>query len=149
MPASRATSSRRRPVTRRRSPPYTGNPACWGVTLARRLLRNSRISLRTSLRTPRALLLSVMSSLYEPLPVPGGHCRGPPRQTLPRVASGWFGCPGRRNHAVGWSQQEECTRMSEKKVWFIAGAGRGLGADIASAALAAGHAVVATARNPY
>jgi NAD(P)-dependent dehydrogenase (short-subunit alcohol dehydrogenase family) len=38
--------------------------------------------------------------------------------------------------------------MSEKKVWFITGAGRGLGVDIARAALAAGHAVVATARNP-
>ena len=37
--------------------------------------------------------------------------------------------------------------MSEKKVWFITGAGRGLGVDIAEAALAAGHAVVATARN--
>jgi NAD(P)-dependent dehydrogenase (short-subunit alcohol dehydrogenase family) len=37
--------------------------------------------------------------------------------------------------------------MSEKKVWFITGAGRGLGVDIARAALAAGHAVVATARN--
>jgi NAD(P)-dependent dehydrogenase (short-subunit alcohol dehydrogenase family) len=37
--------------------------------------------------------------------------------------------------------------MSEKKVWFITGAGRGLGIDIAKAALAAGHAVVATARN--
>ena len=37
--------------------------------------------------------------------------------------------------------------MSEKKVWFITGASRGLGVDIAKAALAAGHAVVATARN--
>ena len=37
--------------------------------------------------------------------------------------------------------------MSKKKVWFITGAGRGLGVDIAKAALAAGHAVVATARN--
>jgi NAD(P)-dependent dehydrogenase (short-subunit alcohol dehydrogenase family) len=37
--------------------------------------------------------------------------------------------------------------MSEKQVWFITGAGRGLGVDIAKAALAAGHAVVATARN--
>jgi NAD(P)-dependent dehydrogenase (short-subunit alcohol dehydrogenase family) len=36
--------------------------------------------------------------------------------------------------------------MNEKKVWFITGAGRGLGVDIAKAALAAGHAVVATAR---
>jgi NAD(P)-dependent dehydrogenase (short-subunit alcohol dehydrogenase family) len=37
--------------------------------------------------------------------------------------------------------------MSEKKVWLITGAGRGMGVDIAKAALAAGHAVVATARN--
>jgi NAD(P)-dependent dehydrogenase (short-subunit alcohol dehydrogenase family) len=37
--------------------------------------------------------------------------------------------------------------MSEKKVWLITGAGRGMGADIARAALEAGHAVVATARN--
>lgn len=38
--------------------------------------------------------------------------------------------------------------MTEKKVWFITGAGRGMGADIAKAALAAGHAVVATGRHP-
>jgi len=37
--------------------------------------------------------------------------------------------------------------MAEKKVWLITGAGRGLGVDIARAALAAGHAVVATGRN--
>jgi NAD(P)-dependent dehydrogenase (short-subunit alcohol dehydrogenase family) len=37
--------------------------------------------------------------------------------------------------------------MNEKKVWFITGAGRGLGVDIAKAALAADHAVVATARD--
>jgi NAD(P)-dependent dehydrogenase (short-subunit alcohol dehydrogenase family) len=37
--------------------------------------------------------------------------------------------------------------MSEKKVWLITGAGRGLGVDIARAALTAGHAVVGTARN--
>jgi NAD(P)-dependent dehydrogenase (short-subunit alcohol dehydrogenase family) len=35
-----------------------------------------------------------------------------------------------------------------KKVWFITGAGRGLGLDIAKSALAAGHAVVATGRDP-
>jgi NAD(P)-dependent dehydrogenase (short-subunit alcohol dehydrogenase family) len=38
--------------------------------------------------------------------------------------------------------------MTDKKVWFITGAGRGMGVDIAKAALAAGHAVVATGRNP-
>src|SRR4051794_12964278 len=37
--------------------------------------------------------------------------------------------------------------MSEKNIWFVTGAGRGLGVDITKAALAAGHAVVATARN--
>ena len=34
-----------------------------------------------------------------------------------------------------------------KKVWLITGAGRGMGADIARAALAGGHAVVASGRN--
>jgi NAD(P)-dependent dehydrogenase (short-subunit alcohol dehydrogenase family) len=37
--------------------------------------------------------------------------------------------------------------MERKKVWFITGAGRGMGVDIAKAALAAGHAVVATGRD--
>jgi len=37
--------------------------------------------------------------------------------------------------------------MIEREVWFITGAGRGLGIDIAKAALAAGHAVVATGRD--
>ena len=38
--------------------------------------------------------------------------------------------------------------MNNSKIWFITGAGRGMGADIAKAALAAGHKVVATGRNP-
>jgi len=38
--------------------------------------------------------------------------------------------------------------MTDNNVWLITGAGRGMGVDIAKAALAAGHAVVATARNP-
>lgn len=38
--------------------------------------------------------------------------------------------------------------MESKKVWFITGAGRGMGVDIAKAVLAAGHSVVATGRNP-
>jgi NAD(P)-dependent dehydrogenase (short-subunit alcohol dehydrogenase family) len=37
--------------------------------------------------------------------------------------------------------------VSNKKVWFITGAGRGMGVDFAKAALAAGHAVVATGRD--
>ena len=38
--------------------------------------------------------------------------------------------------------------MADKKVWLITGAGRGMGVDIARAALAAGDAVVATGRAP-
>jgi NAD(P)-dependent dehydrogenase (short-subunit alcohol dehydrogenase family) len=38
--------------------------------------------------------------------------------------------------------------MTEKKIWLVTGAGRGLGVDIAKAILAAGHAVVATGRDP-
>ena len=37
--------------------------------------------------------------------------------------------------------------MSKQKIWFITGAGRGLGVDIAKAALAAGHAGVASGRD--
>ena len=37
--------------------------------------------------------------------------------------------------------------MSKKKVWFITGASRGMGADFAKAALAAGKAVVASGRD--
>jgi NAD(P)-dependent dehydrogenase (short-subunit alcohol dehydrogenase family) len=37
---------------------------------------------------------------------------------------------------------------TDKKVWLITGAGRGMGVEIAKAALAAGNAVVATGRNP-
>ena len=38
--------------------------------------------------------------------------------------------------------------MTSNKTWFITGAGRGMGVDFAKAALAAGHNVVATGRNP-
>ena len=37
--------------------------------------------------------------------------------------------------------------MANKKIWFITGAARGMGVDFAKAALAAGHAVVATGRD--
>src|ERR1700753_10879 len=38
--------------------------------------------------------------------------------------------------------------QTDKTVWLITGAGRGMGTDIARAALAAGHHVVATGRDP-
>jgi NAD(P)-dependent dehydrogenase (short-subunit alcohol dehydrogenase family) len=37
--------------------------------------------------------------------------------------------------------------MTQKNVWFVTGTSRGLGTDIARAALAAGHSVVATGRD--
>src|SRR6476659_5222849 len=37
--------------------------------------------------------------------------------------------------------------MTDKNVWFVTGSSRGMGVDIVKAALAAGHAVVATGRN--
>jgi NAD(P)-dependent dehydrogenase (short-subunit alcohol dehydrogenase family) len=45
------------------------------------------------------------------------------------------------------ASQKGMNEMADKRVWFITGAGRGMGVDIAKAALAAGHAVVATGRN--
>jgi NAD(P)-dependent dehydrogenase (short-subunit alcohol dehydrogenase family) len=45
-------------------------------------------------------------------------------------------------------QVQEVRAVKMKQVWFVTGAGRGLGADIAKAALAAGHTVVATGRDP-
>jgi NAD(P)-dependent dehydrogenase (short-subunit alcohol dehydrogenase family) len=42
----------------------------------------------------------------------------------------------------------EDDKVTDNKIWFITGAGRGMGVDIAKAALAAGHAVVASGRNP-
>jgi NAD(P)-dependent dehydrogenase (short-subunit alcohol dehydrogenase family) len=38
--------------------------------------------------------------------------------------------------------------MTGKRIWFITGAGRGMGVDFAKAALAAGNAVIASGRNP-
>jgi NAD(P)-dependent dehydrogenase (short-subunit alcohol dehydrogenase family) len=38
--------------------------------------------------------------------------------------------------------------VSDKKTWLITGAGRGMGADLAKAVLAAGHRLVATGRHP-
>jgi NAD(P)-dependent dehydrogenase (short-subunit alcohol dehydrogenase family) len=43
---------------------------------------------------------------------------------------------------------EDVKDMAHKRVFLITGAGRGMGVDIAQAALAVGHAVVATGRDP-
>jgi NAD(P)-dependent dehydrogenase (short-subunit alcohol dehydrogenase family) len=45
-------------------------------------------------------------------------------------------------------QEKQQEKATQKKVWFITGAGRGMGLDFARAVLAAGHAVVATGRDP-
>jgi NAD(P)-dependent dehydrogenase (short-subunit alcohol dehydrogenase family) len=54
---------------------------------------------------------------------------------------------GQRFGLVAARGPKEKHVMTEKKVWLITGAGRGLGVDIAKAALAAGHSVVATGRD--
>ena len=38
--------------------------------------------------------------------------------------------------------------MATEKIWLVTGAARGLGVEIVKAALAAGHAVIATGRDP-
>jgi NAD(P)-dependent dehydrogenase (short-subunit alcohol dehydrogenase family) len=43
--------------------------------------------------------------------------------------------------------EQNTKQTAPQQVWFITGAGRGMGTDIARAALAAGHSVVGTARN--
>src|SRR2546429_1762888 len=57
------------------------------------------------------------------------------RYDWPRRTSGNTGLGGTMPHKAA------------KRVWFITGAGRGMGVDFAKAALAAGHAVVATGRD--
>src|SRR5688572_16984633 len=63
--------------------------------------------------------------------------------------SAWTSCLGGLptvRLAVARSSEKDHS-MAEKQVWLITGAGRGLGVDIAKAALRAGHAVVASGRN--
>ncbi len=62
-----------------------------------------------------------------------------------REATGTF-CPCERLHHQ--ERHVHGDAMTEKKVWFITGAARGMGVDFAKAALAAGHTVVATGRRP-
>src|SRR3954470_1800684 len=123
MPASIETSSRRRPFTRRFAPPYAGRPACSGVMRARRVVRNSRMS-----------LLASTTRRYGSPAVLGRPCWYPSQPGLPAGRARWFA-----DHMT--------SPATTKTVWLITGAGRGMGVDIARAALAAGHAVVATGRD--
>src|ERR1700690_1569315 len=71
-----------------------------------------------------------LTSLSSPGPLPPLGCRAHP-----------CSCP----HEGPFETQGDV--MSNKKVWFITGAGRGMGVDFARAALEAGHAVVASGRD--
>jgi NAD(P)-dependent dehydrogenase (short-subunit alcohol dehydrogenase family) len=51
-------------------------------------------------------------------------------------------------HRVRPSRRPDGKESETSKVFFVTGAGWGLGADIAQAALSAGHQVVATGRRP-
>src|SRR4051794_38105279 len=82
-----------------------------------------------------------MTQLYGPPNEPERACQTPFRRHF--LSAAW-GCP----LDVNPSERQGPLDMTDKKTWFITGAGRGLGVDIAKAALAAGHAVVATGRNP-
>src|SRR5437660_2882050 len=75
--------------------------------------------------------------------VPLGGTAGTPINAVShgRPARGWV-VP-----ATGFTEVEEGNVMTEKKVWLITGAGRGMGVDFSKAALTAGDAVVATGRN--
>jgi NAD(P)-dependent dehydrogenase (short-subunit alcohol dehydrogenase family) len=63
----------------------------------------------------------------------------------PRGRSTWARASG---PSINTNINRKEHHMADKKVWLITGAGRGLGLDIAKSALAAGHAVVATGRDP-
>ena len=75
-------------------------------------------------------------------PVECSRCIGP-IVTHPTPRNFLFA--GRSSAAYSCSNPRDT--METNKVWFITGAGRGLGADIAKAALAAGDSVVATGRD--
>jgi NAD(P)-dependent dehydrogenase (short-subunit alcohol dehydrogenase family) len=49
--------------------------------------------------------------------------------------------------AESMTRRKDWQAMTDKQVWFITGAGRGMGTEIAKAALDASYAVVATGRN--
>src|SRR3954454_20448884 len=120
MPARTATSSRRSPGTRRG--PYAANPAWSGVIRPRREVRNSRISCLVSTKAsvrPGDVDVGVTAS---------SSLNGGSHLVQIRALLG--------------------AMTAQNKTWLITGAGRGMGVDFAKAALAGGHNVVATGRNP-
>ena len=110
----------RSPGTRRL--PYVASPACCGVIRPRREVRNSLISFFVSTPAQRR---------------PGSQRLGDPASTsLDRDSH--------RSRSGG----PLSAMTTDTRTWIITGAGRRMGVDIAEAALAAGHNVVATGRNP-
>jgi NAD(P)-dependent dehydrogenase (short-subunit alcohol dehydrogenase family) len=53
-----------------------------------------------------------------------------------------------RPHPAALSKEYGDNKMTDRRIWFITGAGRGMGAEFATAVLSAGHALVATGRDP-
>src|SRR4051794_20516049 len=145
MPARSATSSRRRPFTLRRVPP-TGRPASAGETRSRRELRNSRTAVL-------AASLSSMPPRVRAARTRRGSRRVPlPAGPAPAAGNGvlWVSAieaDGARRQRARLAAAEEEREMSDTKVVLVTGAGRGMGVDIARAALGAGLRVVATARD--
>src|SRR6478735_4919602 len=101
IPASMATSSRRRPLTRR-LPPYAGSPASSGVSLARREARN----FRTSSLFVMAPTLRRTDPPREGLPVPGRT--GTPPDA--RITVAWKAAQQQRQTADGGTHLPARTR---------------------------------------
>src|SRR5829696_3767322 len=98
-------------------------------------------------RGPRPLLCTHKSPIIprdRPYPAASPSPSGPP-ESGPRGGT-CVPC-----HVCTMSTKTQASQggpMTDKKVWFITGAGRGMGVDIAKATLDAGNAVVATGRRP-
>ena len=150
MPARTATSSRRRPETRRRSPPIHGQPGLLGADPGPTCAQE-RPDLAADVAADVAVAVACLPCLSTVRALP--HGLGVPASTpLSRVChlaapAGYVDSAAVKTRAASTSTRGKCTHMTDKKVWLITGAGRGMGVDIAKAALAAGHAVVATGRN--
>src|SRR6185436_20321301 len=80
-----------------------------------------------------------------------GHQRDPPVLPDPKAMSTKSGELQSRAVCATSCRYSPATgfTMTDKNVWFVTGAGRGMGVDIVKAALAEGHAVVATGRNTH